>query len=136
MGENEGKWMWHRKKSFFGSASCWLLIVLGLIFLVFGLGYCRVAIEGTAEQFPNNFVPLFVLVSLGLTLVLGGVIGMMCMEISGHAQVIRRLVERATGVMHMEVAERAKEIVKAIEGSKSGGEKEESKATEESSKKE
>ncbi|MEW6357794.1 MAG: hypothetical protein AB1696_15785 [Planctomycetota bacterium] len=108
------KWEWRPRRSFVGALACWVLLAVGLVFVVGGLCFCRDAIERPPDEFRYNFVPLFVLVSIGLILMLGGAIGIMCIEISGHAQAIRRLVQHAVGMMSSGISDHAHEMQAAM----------------------
>ena len=114
MSANDAKWEWRPKRSSVGAIACWILLAVGLIFVVYGLCFCRDAIERPADEFRYSFVPLFVLVSIGLILMLGGAIGIMCMEISGHAQAIRRLVQHAVGMISSGITDHAHEMQTVI----------------------
>jgi len=97
-----------------GQIACGILLVLGLVFIVVGLTYCRACIGGTAEDFRFTFVPLFVLVSIGLILMLGGTIGW----------------------MHIEIGDHSREMLAAINDLKTGGKAEEGEPSKESKEKE
>ena len=114
MSTRDVKWEWRPKRSSVGAVACWVLLAVGLVFVVYGLCFCREAIERPADEFRYSFVPLFVLVSMGLILMLGGAIGIMCMEISGHAQAIRRLVQQAVGMMSSGITDHAHEMQATI----------------------
>ncbi|NOZ21798.1 MAG: hypothetical protein GXP25_12020 [Planctomycetes bacterium] len=114
MSSRDVKWEWRPKRSSVGALACWILLAVGLAFVVYGLCFCRDAIERPAEEFRYSFVPLFVLVSIGLVLMLSGAIGIMCMEISGHAQAIRRLVQQAVGMISSGITDHAHEMQTTI----------------------
>ncbi|MEW6355989.1 MAG: hypothetical protein AB1696_06680 [Planctomycetota bacterium] len=92
-----------------GKLACGILLVLGLVFIVVGLTYCRGAIERPADEFRFSFVPLFVLVSIGLVLMLGGTIGWMHMEIAAHSrEMLAAFNEMKDGVKGEETAKEPK----------------------------
>ncbi|MEW6356946.1 MAG: hypothetical protein AB1696_11500 [Planctomycetota bacterium] len=91
MAEKSG---WEQRRTWVGFVACWILIIVGLVFVIAGLMFCRATIERPAEEFRYSFVPLFVLVSIGLILMLGGSIGMMHIEISSHDEEVARNLQK------------------------------------------
>jgi len=87
---------WRIRRTFLGAAACWTVLVLGFLFMLGGLGYCGAAIEEAAERFRYNFIPLFVFISTGLVLMLGGSVGLMFLEVSARLNEIRSLVQGTT----------------------------------------
>ena len=88
-----GKSNWEHKRAWIGFVACWILIIVGLVFVIAGLTFCRSTIERSAEEFRYSFVPLFVLVSIGLILMLGGSLGMMHIEIASHDEEVVHMLQ-------------------------------------------
>ncbi|NOZ24114.1 MAG: hypothetical protein GXP25_23810 [Planctomycetes bacterium] len=91
---------WEQQRAWVGFVACWILIIVGLVFVIAGLTFCRSAIERSPDEFRYSFVPLFVLVSIGLILMLGGSMGMMHIEIAAHDDQVLQTLCRFEGRMN------------------------------------